>query len=112
MQPNFYTILKKMNMAEMLIFVVCSNYKKYPIGHQIKIFNPAKYDKAWYGLIKCKVLAPEKLYHPVLAQRTKVDNYQKLIFTLCKTCAETKNQNNCTHHNYEDRLLELGQQMK
>ena len=35
-------------------------YQKYPIGHPTKIFNPEKYDKSWYGLIKCKVLAPRQ----------------------------------------------------
>ena len=93
-QPNFYIILKKMNMVGYVDF--CSLYptvqcsKKYPIGHPTKIFNPGKYDKTWYGLIKCKVLAPKRLYHPVLPQRIKVYNYEKLIFTLCKECAETE----------------------
>ena len=72
-------------------------YKKYPIGHPAKIHTPKKYSKAWYGLIKCKVLPPRKLYHPVLPQRIKVDSYEKLVFTLCKTCAETRNQNKCKH---------------
>ena len=72
-------------------------YQKYPIGHPTKIFNPEKYDKSWYGLIKCKVVPPRRLYHPVLPQRIKVDNYKKIIFTLCKTCAETRNQNKCNH---------------
>ena len=72
-------------------------YQKYPIGHPTKIFNPEKYDKSWYGLIKCKVVPPRKLYHPVLPQRIKVDSYEKLVFTLCKTCAETRNQNECKH---------------
>ena len=70
-------------------------YKKYPSGYPTKIFNPEKHDKSWYGLIKCKVLGPWQLYHPILPQRIKVDNYDKLIFTLCKTCAETRNQNKC-----------------
>ena len=51
-----------------------AHYKKYPIGHLTKIFNPVKYNKAWYGLIKCKVLVPKKLHHPVLLQRIKVEN--------------------------------------
>ena len=72
-------------------------YQKYPIGHPTKIFNPEKYDKSWYGLIKCKVVPPRRLYHPVLPQRIKVDNYEKLFFTLCKTCAETRNQKKCNH---------------
>ena len=61
------------------------------------IFNPEKYDKSWYGLIKCKVIPPRKSYHPVLPQRIKVDSYEKLVFTLCKTCAEARNQNECKH---------------
>ena len=57
-------------------------YKKYPIGHPVKIHNPKEYCKSWYGLIKCKVLPPRGLYHPILPQRIKVDSYEKLIFTL------------------------------
>ena len=76
-------------------------YKKYPIGHPTKIFNPEKHDRSWYGLIKCKIIAPRKLYHAVLPQRIKVDNYEKLIFTLCKRCAETRNQNKCDHSDNE-----------
>ena len=72
-------------------------YQKYPISHPTKIHNPEKYCKSLYGLIKCKVVPPRKLYHPVLPQRIKVDSYEKLVFTLCKTCAETKNQTKCKH---------------
>ena len=75
-------------------------YQKYPIGHPTKIFNPEKHDITWYGLIKCKIVPPRKLYHPVLPQCIKVVHkeeegkkkksiaYEKLIFMLCKTCAE------------------------
>ena len=51
---------------------VCSLYPTvqyfdyYPVGHPEKIYKPEKYDKNWYGLIKCKILPPKKLYHPVL----------------------------------------------
>ena len=79
--------------------------KKYPIGHPTKIFKPEKYDKSWYGLIKCKVVPPRQLYHPVLPQRIKVDNYEKLIFTLCKKCAETRNQNKCDHSDNERSFI-------
>ena len=80
-------------------------YQKYPIGHPTKIFNPEKYDKSWYGLIKCKVVPPRKLYHPVLPQWIKVDSYEKLVFTLCKTCAETRNQNECKHTDAERSFI-------
>ncbi|GFQ65873.1 DNA_pol_B_2 domain-containing protein [Trichonephila clavata] len=69
---------------------VCSLYPTvnffdyYPIGHPDKIYNPKKFSTKWYGLIKCKVLPPRKLYHPVLPYKE-----EKLIFSLCKSCSET-----------------------
>ena len=72
-------------------------YKRYPIKHPEKILNPKKYSPSWYGLIKCKVLAPRKLYHPVLPQRIKVDGYKKLVFALCRTCTLKRSQNECKH---------------
>ena len=96
MQPNSYTISKKTDVAVDFcsLYPTVQYYQKY---HPTKIFNPEKYDKSWYGLIKCKVVPPRKLYHPVLPQRIKEDSYEKLVFTLCKTCAETRNQNECKH---------------
>ena len=80
-------------------------YQKYPIGHPTKKFNLEKYDKSWNGLIKCKVVPPRKLYHPVLPQQIKVDSYEKLVFTLCKMCAETRNQNECKHTDAERSFI-------
>ena len=80
-------------------------YQKYPIGHPTKIFNPKKYDKSWYGPIKCKVIPPKEIYHPVLPQRIKVDSYEMLVFTLCKACAETMNQNKCEHSDNERSFI-------
>ena len=53
--------------------------------------------KSWHRLIQCKVVPPKGLYDPLLPQRIKVDNYEKLIFTWCKECAETRNQDKCEH---------------
>ena len=92
-------------------------YQKYPIGHPTKIFNPEKHDVSWYGLIKCKVAPPRKLYHPVLPQRIKVVHeeeegkkkksiaHEKLIFTLCKACAGKTNQNECKHTDDERSFI-------
>ena len=80
-------------------------YQKYPVGHPTKIFKPEKYDKSWYGLIKCKVIPPNGLYHPILPQRIKVDSYEKQVFTLCKACAETRNQNKCKHSDNERSFI-------
>ena len=92
-------------------------YQKYPIGHPTKIFNPKKYEKFWYRLIKCNVVPPRKLYHPVLPQCIKVAHkeeedkkersiaYEKLVFTLCKACTETRNQNKCKHTDNERSFI-------
>ena len=55
----------------------------------------------YFGLIKCTVLPPNGLFHPVLPYRTE----NKLMFPLCKTCADTLNQNPCTHSDEERAIL-------
>ena len=47
----------------------------------------------YFGLAKVRVQPPRGLLHPVLGLR--VD--QKLLFPLCKSCAETKQQTECQH---------------
>ena len=51
----------------------------------------------YFGLIKCTILPPRGLLHPVLPYRTP----ENLMFPLCKTCADTKNQSPCTHTDQE-----------
>ncbi|KAL4101040.1 hypothetical protein QTP88_021061 [Uroleucon formosanum] len=61
--------------TKMRYIVVCSLYPTvnyydyYPVGHPEKIFEPKVFDKKWFGLIKCKILPPRNLYHPVLPVR-------------------------------------------
>ena len=84
---------------------VCSLYPtvqyfvNYPVGHPVKIQKPKKYNKNWYGLIKCKILAPRKLFHPVLPIKK-----EKLIFTLCTKCFDEK-YNDCTHSDDERAII-------
>jgi len=47
--------------------------------------------------MKCKVLPPRKLYHPLPPYKSDC----KLMFTLCSACADTINQGNCTHTDEE-----------
>ncbi|CAH0556585.1 unnamed protein product [Brassicogethes aeneus] len=86
-----------------LYFDICSlypfinKYKKYPIGHpKIHIGNEAcrklPLDTV-EGLIKCTVLPPRHLYHPVLPYKCN----GKLMFPLCKACVESLNQEQCLH---------------
>ncbi|XP_071151541.1 uncharacterized protein [Mytilus edulis] len=49
------------------------------------------------GLIKCKVYPPRGLHIPVLP--AKINN--KLMFSLCRTCTEIKQQTTCRHGNEE-----------
>ena len=75
-------------------------FKNYPKGHPTKIFAPEKYDENWFGFIKCSILPPRKLYHPVLPVKTKFGNAEKLLFPLCRVCAEKK-QKKCEHTDEE-----------
>ncbi|KAK7588176.1 hypothetical protein V9T40_005421 [Parthenolecanium corni] len=85
---------------------VCSLYPSvmyydfYPFAHPKKIINPETYDKNWYGLIKCEIVAPRDLYIPVLPVRVLMEKAEKLLFPLCVKCAETKSEI-CRHSDAE-----------
>jgi len=72
-------------------------YDDYTIDHPTKIFQPKVYDKNWFGLIKCKILPPQDLYIPVLPVKIKMEKSEKLVFALCRTCAETQQSCKCEH---------------
>ena len=67
------------------------------VGHPRIITKNFDNISSYFGLVKCTVLPPRRLFHPVLPYRTQ----GKLIFPLCKTCADTCNQTPCTHTNSE-----------
>ena len=71
------------------------------IGHPEIITENFADISTYFGLIKCTVLPPRGLLHPVLPYRTE----GKLMFPLCKTCVDTLNQNPCTHTNEERAIL-------
>ena len=81
---------------------VCK-YGKFPIGHP-KVFvgkECQNFDlKNINGLIKCTVLPPSNLYHPVLPVKMN----SKLMFVLCRTCGENMSYDECTH-NEKERYL-------
>jgi hypothetical protein len=79
-------------------------YDYYPIKHPNKIINPDYFDKTWFGFIKCKVLPPKGLYHPVLPTRINTGKAEKLLFPLCYTCAVNKIQK-CTHSDEERAII-------
>jgi len=86
------------------LYPTVNYYDYYPEGHPVKIFNPKKYDKNWFGLIKCKILPPRNLYHPVLPVKIKMEKSEKLLFPLCYKCAVDQNQR-CDHSKNERQLI-------
>ena len=85
-------------------------YGKFPVGHP-KIFVDEKC-RALVGrennisntndIIKCKIVAPKNLYHPVLP----VKMHGRLLFVLCRTCCENSLKTFCTHTSINDRAFE------
>ena len=92
----FAKVIKPGDMI--LYYDVCSlypwvmKYCCYPVGHPTVILGNFKNVSEYFGLIKCKVLPPKDLYHPLLP--VKVD--EKLMFPLCYTCAQNR-ITKCTH---------------
>ena len=71
---------------------------KTVVGHPRIITENFEEDiSTYFGLIKCTALPPRGLFHPVLPYRTQ----GKLMFPLCKSCADTCNQIPCTHSDNE-----------
>jgi hypothetical protein len=78
---------------------VCK-YGIFPVGHpEISFGNDIPNDV--FGILKCKILPPQDLIHPVLPYRTR----NKLTFPLCRTCAEQNHQALCPHALPEERAL-------
>ena len=83
-------------------------FKRYPVGHPNKINDPSllkRFNKEWFGFIKCKVEPPRHLYHPVLPVRTKCGQSEKLLFHLCRTCSESQQQETCEHTSEERSFI-------
>ncbi|XP_025767680.1 uncharacterized protein LOC112848298 [Oreochromis niloticus] len=74
----------------------------YPLGHPQIIFRNFQHPKNYFGFIKAVVYPPRALYFPVLPYKTKSG---KLLFTLCRTCAEMNNQQGVCNHSNEERAL-------
>ena len=70
--------------------------KLYPTGHAQIIRENFEPISNYFGLVKCKVLAPANLCHPVLPIRAK----GKLFFPLCKQCV-LDNSSECRHSEEE-----------
>ena len=106
-RTNTFKLWTKSSKKKKIKYIdVCSLYPTvqfydwYPVGHPEKIIKPDYYSKKWFGIIKCKVLPPKNLYHPVLPVKVKMDKNEKLLFPLCLKCAEKKIRK-CLHSENE-----------
>ncbi|GBN68642.1 hypothetical protein AVEN_251372-1, partial [Araneus ventricosus] len=77
-----------------------NKYCKYPVGHPEIITEEFTDIDEYFGIIKCKVISPRSLFHPVLPYRS----HGKLMFPLCRSCTEALQQTVCTHSD-DDRAL-------
>jgi hypothetical protein len=78
-------------------------YKPFPIGHPQIITSDFEDVSQYFGLIRCRVIPPHGLYHPVLPYKTGGN----LLFPLCRTCAEERDlgpDDRCTHTDAERSL--------
>ncbi|XP_053406566.1 uncharacterized protein LOC123556078 [Mercenaria mercenaria] len=99
-----YTLYKEASADETIDYYdVTSLYPwvnktgKIPLGHPKIITENFKELDIYESLIKCKVLPPKGLFHPVLPCKCN----GKLLFHLCRACAETKEQTPCSHNDTE-----------
>ncbi|XP_052122767.1 uncharacterized protein LOC127749286 [Frankliniella occidentalis] len=75
---------------EMICYAdICSLYPYvnktglYPLGKPRRVLADFPHPKDFHGFIKCVVLPPQNLYHPILPLKL----HNKLMFVLCYACA-------------------------
>ena len=75
---------------------VCK-YSEFPVGHPTIItenFKPiSDTEHPYFGIVKCSVVPPRGLFHPVLPMKGN----GKLLFTLCSKCALEESKETCAH---------------
>jgi len=91
----------------MRIYPYIWKYFKFPIGHPIIHVGDTCADieacLKMEGLMKCKIVPPKDLYHPVLPYRCD----KNLLFCLCRTCVPEHNaKSECRHLSDVERCLE------
>ena len=85
-----------------------NKYGIYPTGFPQIMYNPEDQNiDHYFGVAKVSILAPEKLYLPVLPVR----QHGKLTFPLCSACVTEEmgkpmhERSNCCGHTREQRML-------
>ncbi|XP_065436103.1 uncharacterized protein LOC135979895 isoform X1 [Chrysemys picta bellii] len=75
--------------------------KEYPLGHPDIVYDKFGPLANYFGIAKVKVYPPRGLFFPLLPVRVG----GKLMFPLCRTCAETEQRETCTHTDEERAIL-------
>ena len=74
------------------LYPATNKQKRYPVGHPEIVTHDFQPMDQYFGIAKLKILAPRRLYHPVLPVRSPDG---KLKFPLCQWCAIEENQEPC-----------------
>jgi len=91
----------------MSLYPYICKYFKFPIGRPIihvgDICADIEACLKMEGLMKCRIVPPTKLYHPVQPYRYD----KKQLFCLCRTCVHEHNgKSECRHRSVAERCLE------
>ena len=90
----------------MSLYPYVCKYFKVPIGHPVIHVGDACQDMQAMilkdGLMKCSILAPRDIYHPVIPFRCN----KRLLFNVCRSCAIEENRTeNCMHETVAESEL-------
>jgi hypothetical protein len=90
----------------MSLYPYVCKYGKFPTKHpRVLVGDMCKNVEACLkmeGLMKCTIVPPKNLYHPVLPFRCN----KKLLFCLCRTCVlEQNTKDECRHYTDAERAL-------
>ena len=118
---NIVTYFNAQDDETIKYYDVCSLYPFtcktgiFPIGHpdifvgdqslNLTGLNFEYFHKNVEGLVKCEILPPTGLFHPVLPFRI----HNKLLLPLSRSCCDNLSQGECFHNSVEiKKALELG----
>ena len=99
---------KKINYVDVWsLYPWVRKYGKFPISHPKLFVGEVRTNfnlNEIEGLIKCTILPPKELYHPVLP--IKMNN--KLMFVLSNICGKEMGSGVCNHNDEKGRFTEPG----
>ena len=92
--------------CDISLYPYICKYFKFPLGHPfVHVGDTCKNVDACLkmdGLIKCTIVQPKSLFHPVLPYRYN----KKLLFCLCRSCVQEHNMRDECHHTDAERAIE------